>query len=128
MGVVRSMFPDITVPEPIAFHFPRWHNNPLFRGSYSNWPPSYREAHQLNLNATVDDRLWFAGEATSTKYFGQSRSVTCIVSITNNEAIVGFLHGAYFSGLEVATAMANCIKGEGCVVPTHIADVVDPPL
>lgn len=73
MGVLRSMFPGVTVPDPIAFHFPRWHSDPLFRGSFSNWPPFYRAEHQLNLNATVDDRLWFAGEATSTKYFGMSR-------------------------------------------------------
>ncbi|KAJ3475938.1 hypothetical protein NLI96_g11502 [Meripilus lineatus] len=109
MGVLRSMFPGVTVPDPIAFHFPRWHSDPLFRGSFSNWPPFYRAEHQLNLNATVDDRLWFAGEATSTKYFG-------------------FLHGAYFSGLEVATAMIKCIRGRGCVVPAHVADAVDPPL
>jgi len=70
MGVVRSMFPNVTVPEPLEFFFPRWHSNPLFRGSYSNWPPSFSSQHLDNLRANVG-RLYFAGEATSRKYFGQ---------------------------------------------------------
>ena len=69
MGVVRSMFPNITVPEPTDFYFPRWNSNPLFRGSYSNWPPSFFSQHLDNLRANVG-RLYFAGEATSRRYFG----------------------------------------------------------
>jgi polyamine oxidase len=69
MSVVRSMFPNVTVPEPTDFFFPRWHSNPLFRGSYSNWPPSFYTEHLDNLRANVG-RLYFAGEATSRKYFG----------------------------------------------------------
>ena len=70
MEVIRAMFPNVTIPEPTAFYFPRWHNDPLFRGSYSNWPSSFFSGHHQNLRATVDQRLWFAGEATSQKYFG----------------------------------------------------------
>ncbi|KAF8175157.1 amine oxidase [Pholiota molesta] len=91
MGVVRSMFPNVTVPEPTEFFIPRWHTNPLFRGSYSNWPPAFASQHLDNLRANVD-RLFFAGEATSRKYFG-------------------FLHGAYFEGLDIATNIVQCIKG-----------------
>ena len=69
MSVVRSMFPNVAVPEPTDFFFPRWHSNPLFRGSYSNWPPSFYIEHLDNLRANVG-RLYFAGEATSRKYFG----------------------------------------------------------
>ena len=64
------MFPNTTIPDPVAFHFPRWASDPLFRGSYSNWPPSFFSEHHQNLQATVSSRLWFAGEATSQKYFG----------------------------------------------------------
>jgi hypothetical protein len=74
MGVVRSMFPNVTVLEPTEFFFPRWHTNPLFRGSYSNWPPAFASQHLDNLRANVD-RLFFAGEATSRKYFGPSHSI-----------------------------------------------------
>ncbi|KAJ8522164.1 hypothetical protein ONZ45_g1243 [Pleurotus djamor] len=70
MGVLRSMFPNISVPEPIDFFFPRWHSDPLYRGSFSNWPPLFTKEHQDNLRANVGERLWFAGEATSSKYYG----------------------------------------------------------
>jgi len=106
MEVLRAMYPNITVPEPTAFYFPRWHSDPLFRGSYSNWPPSFFSGHHENLRATVDQRLWFAGEATSLKYFG-------------------FLHGAYFEGLDVATDMAQCIKAGGCAGLAHVPEITN---
>ena len=64
------MFPNVTIPTPTDFFFPRWHSDPLFRGSYSNMPAAFVPAHQDNLRATVDERLWFAGEATSFKFYG----------------------------------------------------------
>ena len=70
LGILSLMFPNATIPEPTDFFFPRWHSNPLFRGSYSNMPAAYVTAHQDNLRATVDERLWFAGEASSVKYYG----------------------------------------------------------
>ena len=73
MDVLRDMFPNTTIPDPTAFYFPRWHNNPLFRGSYSNWPASFFSEHHDNVRANVNERLWFAGEATSRKYFGTLR-------------------------------------------------------
>ncbi|KAI0668914.1 amine oxidase [Trametes maxima] len=104
VGVLRTMFPNATVPEPIAFHFMRWHSDPLFRGSYSNWPASFFSDHHDNLRANVGPRLWFAGEATSQKYFG-------------------FLHGAYFEGLEVGRLLAKCISEGGCVGIEHAPEV-----
>jgi polyamine oxidase len=70
MEVLRAMYPNTTVPDPVAFYFKRWQADPLFRGSYSNWPASFVPGHAKNLKATVDERLWFAGEATSFKYYG----------------------------------------------------------
>ncbi len=70
LAVLQLMFPNTSIPEPTAFFFPRWHSNPLFRGSYSNMPAAFIPTHQDNLRATVSDRLWFAGEATSFKYYG----------------------------------------------------------
>ena len=40
MEVLRTMFPEITVPEPESMLLHRWHQDPLYRGSYSNWPSS----------------------------------------------------------------------------------------
>jgi polyamine oxidase len=69
MSVLRSMFPNIIIPDPLDFTFPRWHSDPLYRGSFSNWPSSFFSQHHDNLRANVG-RLFFAGEATSQKYFG----------------------------------------------------------
>lgn len=73
MGVLRSMFPNVTIPAPLDFYFPRWHSDPLYRGSYSNWPASFFSEHHDNLRANVQ-RLYFGGEATSQKYFGESET------------------------------------------------------
>ncbi|KAF2840913.1 putative flavin-containing polyamine oxidase [Patellaria atrata CBS 101060] len=94
MEVLRQMFPDITVPKPSAFMFPRWSLEPWAYGSYSNWPVGTTlEMHQ-NLRANVD-RLWFAGEHTSAAYFG-------------------FLQGAYFEGREAGLRIASLLGNE-CV-------------
>ncbi|PIL26397.1 hypothetical protein GSI_12154 [Ganoderma sinense ZZ0214-1] len=71
LSVLRSMFPNASIPEPLDFYFQRWYSDPLFRGSYSNWPANFLSEHQGNLRANVDKRLWFAGEATSKKWFGK---------------------------------------------------------
>ncbi|KAG7095101.1 hypothetical protein E1B28_005888 [Marasmius oreades] len=94
LGVMRQMFPNITIPEPLDFFFPRWFSDPLFRGSYSNWPPSFFSEHHDNLRANLG-RLYFSGEAMSQKYFG-------------------FLHGAYDEGQNIGTLVAQCVQG-GCV-------------
>lgn len=69
LGVLQAMYPKLKIPEPTDFYFPRWHSDPLFRGSYSNWPASFFGEQSENLRANVG-RLFFAGEATSEKYYG----------------------------------------------------------
>ncbi|KAK3673258.1 hypothetical protein LTR78_006803 [Recurvomyces mirabilis] len=97
MGVLRTMFPDIIVPEPTAFMYPRWSEVPWAYGSYSNWPVGTSLQSHQNLRANVG-RLWFAGEATSSEYYG-------------------FLHGAYFEGEEVGGRIAELVLGEqSCAV------------
>ena len=65
------MYPNTTIPDPLDFVLPKWHSDPLFRGSYSNMPTPYLPIHQENLRAVVNDTLWFAGEATSQRYYGK---------------------------------------------------------
>ena len=69
MAVLRTMYPGVDIPEPIAFMYPRWSLEPWARGSYSNWPPMTSLEDHQNLRANLG-RLWFAGEATSAEYFG----------------------------------------------------------
>lgn len=94
LNVLRNMFGAANVPEPIAFMYPRWTLEPWAYGSYSNWPPGTTlEMHQ-NLRANVG-RLYFAGEATSTEYYG-------------------FLQAAYFEGQFVANLIAGCLSKANC--------------
>ncbi|TFY70677.1 hypothetical protein EVG20_g2323 [Dentipellis fragilis] len=107
LEVLRSMYPNTAIPEPDAFYFPRWHSDPLYRGSYSNWPASFVSGHHTNLRATVQDHLWFAGEATSLKYFG-------------------YLHGAYFEGRKMASHIARCIRNaRQCDTMEHVDEVMN---
>ncbi|KAI0328841.1 amine oxidase [Cubamyces sp. BRFM 1775] len=101
LSVLRAMFPNTTIPDPLDFFFQRWYRDPLFRGSYSNWPANFLSEHQTNMRANVDERLWFAGEATSKKHFG-------------------YLHGAYTEGRDIGLALADCIQGGGCLGLEHV--------
>lgn len=69
MAVLRTMYPSVEIPEPIDFMYPRWSLEPWAFGSYSNWPPETSLEDHQKLRANLG-RLWFAGEATSTEYFG----------------------------------------------------------
>lgn len=69
MAFLAEMFPNITIPEPTAFLYPRWTLNPAFRGSYSYWPPGVTIREHQNLRANVG-RIFFAGEHTEPKFFG----------------------------------------------------------
>lgn len=106
LTVLRAMFPKQNIPAPLDFYFPRWHSDPLFRGSYSNWPASFFQQHHENVRANVG-RLFFAGEATSEKYYG-------------------FLHGAYFEGKSMAEVIAGCVRkgGANCGLP-HVESVTN---
>ena len=89
MIVLRGVYGQ-NIPDPVAFYYHRWHHDPLFYGCYSNNPIGISHEDYVALNSNVS-RLYFAGEAT-------------------NELYNGFVHGAYFSGLNRASKMINDIK------------------
>ncbi|KAF2644543.1 polyamine oxidase-like protein [Massarina eburnea CBS 473.64] len=93
IAVLANMFPDVSIPEPTAIMYPRWSNVPWSYGSYSNWPVGTTLENHQNLRANVE-RLYFAGEHTSTEYYG-------------------FLHGAWFEGREAGERIAGMIVGTG---------------
>ncbi|KAK8135635.1 hypothetical protein PG984_003575 [Apiospora sp. TS-2023a] len=98
MAVLRSMFPDVDVPEPTAFQYPRWGQVPWSYGSFSCWPAGTTLEQHQNLRANVD-RLWFAGEHTSASYFG-------------------YMQGAWYEGRDVGGRLARLVKGE-CAGVAH---------
>ncbi|ROW11962.1 hypothetical protein VPNG_05233 [Cytospora leucostoma] len=93
LEVLRRMFPDADVPEPVAFMYPRWTAESWTHGSYSNWPVGMTLEKHENLRANVG-ALWFSGEHNSPQYYG-------------------FLHGAWFEGRAVGERIAALLKGNG---------------
>ncbi|KAJ5825376.1 hypothetical protein N7474_002514 [Penicillium riverlandense] len=105
MDVLRKMYPHKNIPEPTDFMYPRWTTTPWAHGSYSNWPAATTLEMHENLRANVG-RLWFAGEATSAPYFG-------------------FLHGAYFEGLDAGEQIAHLLRRECSNVSSTAVDCGD---
>jgi polyamine oxidase len=106
MATLRKMYPDETIPEPTDFKFPRWHSDPLFRGSYSNWPIGEVDQHHENMKAPLHNRVFFAGEAMSKDYYG-------------------YLQGGWVAGEEAAISVIQCIKKKKCPVATYYPEIVN---
>jgi polyamine oxidase len=85
MEVLHDMFGTM-IPDPIAFYYPGWTRTEWAYGSFSNMPAGMTLENHQNLRANVD-RVWFAGKATSTNYFG-------------------FLQCAYFERKEIGDRIA----------------------
>lgn len=72
LSILSVMYPNTTIPEPLDFYYKSWSSDPLYRGSYATWPPSFLPEHHANLRADVGRKIWFASEATSKYHFGSS--------------------------------------------------------
>jgi len=87
MRALRGIYGD-DIPEPTGQQITRWASDPYTLGSYSfnavGADPKVRE----DLAASIDGRVYFAGEATSRKHFATT-------------------HGAYLSGLRAAREVAG---------------------
>lgn len=86
MRALRAMF-GAGIPDPTEAQITRWGQDPFSLGAYSYYAVGSRPATRDRLAASVEDRLFFAGEATSRRYFGT-------------------VHGAYLSGLAAAGEIA----------------------
>ncbi len=71
------------IPEPEAYFFTRWSQDPFSRGSYSYLPVGASEGDREELAQPASARLFFAGEAS-------------------NRDFPATTHGAYWSGLREA--------------------------
>jgi monoamine oxidase len=80
MQTLRFLYGD-DIPEPESFLITRWGKDKFSYGAYSHIPPFASGDDFDVLFEPVDDVLFFAGEATSRKYFAT-------------------VHGAYLSGVE----------------------------
>lgn len=84
------------IPKPLDILVPRWDHDPLYRGSYSNWPLGELDQHHSNLRQPLgNNTVLFTGEAYSKLLFG-------------------YVQGAWEDGKITATTISNCMKGLEC--------------
>ena len=85
MATLRTMFGN-QIPAPQSYQITRWASDPFSYGSYSFLAVGATPAMRQHLAAPLAQQVFFAGEATHPDYAGTA-------------------HGAYLSGLAVATQM-----------------------
>ena len=82
MGTLRRIY-GRGIPDPVGYQITRWAADPFSLGSYSFTALGSRPGMRDDLAKSIDNRVFFAGEATDRNYFGT-------------------VHGAYLSGLRAA--------------------------
>ena len=87
MAVLRTIYGD-DIPDPLAFLITRWGSDSFAHGSYSSIAPGGTPEDYDAMAETVEDRLFFAGEATSRDH-------------------PGTVHGALASGYRAAEAIMD---------------------
>ncbi|TQK52865.1 monoamine oxidase [Streptomyces sp. SLBN-118] len=87
METLRTIF-GRDIPAPTGFQISRWASDPYARGAYSFNKVGSTPAMRDQLAATVEDRVYFAGEATHRTSFAT-------------------VHGAYLSGIRAAQEIAG---------------------
>lgn len=88
MKALRKTYPNSTIPDPVKIIRTFWANEHLSFGTYSFIPITGSPSDMDELAKPIDDKLFFAGEATSSRYYGT-------------------VHGAYISGYKAAQEILN---------------------
>lgn len=83
MEALRKTYPNSTIPDPVKIIRTSWAHDPLSFGAYSFIPITGSVSDMDELAKPIDDKLFFAGEATSKRYYGT-------------------VHAAYISGYTAA--------------------------
>jgi len=87
MLALRNMFGK-NIPNPEKVYVTKWRTDPYSRGSYSYNKVNMHKDARTRLSETVNNRIYFAGEATHKDYHSTT-------------------HGAYLSGVDAAVKIAG---------------------
>lgn len=85
MATLQTMY-GRDIPQPIGHQITRWASDPFALGAYSYHPVGSHPKMRSALAQPLQDRLFFAGEATHRQHYGTA-------------------HGAYLSGIRAAQQM-----------------------
>jgi polyamine oxidase len=94
-AILQEMYGQ-NIPPIRDIAVPRWTIDPLYRGSYSNWPLGAVDEHHLNLGKPVGAmKSWihFTGEALSAEAFG-------------------YVQGAWDEAHKTANTIAQCLSSK----------------
>jgi polyamine oxidase len=83
MGILRALFDEVTVPDPVAWTVTDWTHDPFALGAASYVPVGATGADMTTIAEPVGERLFFAGEHTLPSFYGTA-------------------HGAMLSGIREA--------------------------
>lgn len=92
MTELRIMYGN-DIPNPSSYFITRWHNDPYSLGSYSYLSPDTPADYYEKIAKPVNNRLFFAGEATS-------------------ETDHATVHGAYLSGKRAAKEVMQVLSND----------------
>ena len=86
-----------SIPDPVDWRITRWGSDPFARGAYSYLPPGTSARSRIALRRSVDQLLYFAGEATDPDF-------------------PATVHGAHLSGIRAARKVQEAHGGGSIVV------------
>ncbi|CAF0888908.1 unnamed protein product [Brachionus calyciflorus] len=89
--LLERSFPYANLPKPVKVIRSRWNSNAFTRGAYSYIKVGSSIEDMNNLAETIDNKLFFAGEATIYQYLGT-------------------VHGAYSSGFSKAEEILASLR------------------
>jgi len=84
---LRKMFGS-SIPDPENIYKTGWHTDPFALGAYPHIPPGSKLSHCDRIAESIDDKVFFAGDSTTSKYLATA-------------------HGAYISGINAAKKIIN---------------------
>lgn len=87
MAILKEQYGE-DIPQPNDARITRWQQDPFSFGSYSFMKVGANAQSRVDLAATADDKLYFAGEVTSS-------------------GCPSTVHGAFLSGLREASKIIN---------------------
>lgn len=90
MHSLRRMF-GRAIPDPLDYRLTRWLSDPWAGGSYSYAHISSRATDRADLAAPVQDRIYFAGEATAQVDYG-----TVQAAFLSGQRVASEIHACFF--------------------------------